>query len=567
MLTCLRVSSFAIIESLEVELEPGLNVVTGETGAGKSILVDALELVLGARGRPEVVRTGAEQAEVEALFDVSDAPAVRAQVAEAGLGETAGEELLVRRVVQAGGRTRAYVNGRLATAAQLADIAGELADISSQHEHHMLVDPSTHAGYLDAFAELGELRAACATQYEALSHATLALEAARAEAAGRGEREDLLRFQIAEIDEMGLAAGEEAPLREERERLRHAHRLASVAGAAEDALYARDASVSEELARIAAEVTDAARLDRSLEEVATQLDAARAQVEEAARELGRYARGVTADPDRLAEIDERLDRLGRLKRKYGGSVEAVLEHRARAGAELERLEHHEERIAALEREHAQAYERAARAARELSTKRKAAATKLATAMSKELGSLGMGGAKIVVDVAQIEGGRGDLVVDGARLTPSGIDRVEFLIAPNKGEEARPLRKIASGGELSRAMLAVKRVLAAHGPGGLYVFDEVDAGVGGAVAEVIGRKLRDVARHHQVVCITHLPQIAVFADAHYRVRKDVTGGRTRSAIDKLGAADRLEEIARMLGGLKVSPKTRAAAAEMLKDARA
>ncbi|MFI5307789.1 MAG: DNA repair protein RecN, partial [Polyangiales bacterium] len=317
--------------------------------------------------------------------------------------------------------------------------------------------------------------------------------------------------------------------------------------------------------RIAAEVEQAAALDPALQPLAEQLAAAGAQLEDVARELGRYARGVSLDQERLQQLDDRLDALGRLKRKHGGSLEAVLQHRERAAAELASLDASEARAEALTRALEQATEQATSLARKLSAARSKAADKLARAVSRELASLSMGDAKVAIEVAQPQGGEDELCVDGARLGATGIDRVEFLIATNRGEDPQPLRKIASGGELSRAMLALKRVLAGLGPVGLYVFDEVDAGVGGAVAEVIGRKLTDVAEHHQVICITHLPQIAVFARAHYHVSKHVEDGRTRSEIRRLTESEQRDEIARMLGGIKITDKTRAAAREMLKSA--
>jgi DNA repair protein RecN (Recombination protein N) len=568
MLTCLRVRHFAIIDELEVELGPGLNVVTGETGAGKSILVDALGLVLGARGRPEVVRTGEKQAEVEALFEIGDDPAARRRLEDAGLD--AEGELLVRRVVLSGGRSRAYVNGRLATAGQLAHLAAGLVDISSQHEHHTLADPATHLLHLDAFGQLAADRQAMAEAHDALAEAATALETVEQRARDRFEREDLLRFQIGEIDQLDPRPNEEASLREERERLRHAERLVAVAGGAEEALYAADGALSESLAQVASEVRHAAAIDPRLETVAQQLEDARTSIEDAAAELGRYARGITHDPARLEELEDRLDRLERLKRKYGGSIEDVLAHRDRARGELGDLEAHEERLEAARKARDAALATASQTARALSAARHKAAQRLGKAMSRELGSLGMGDARVVVEVAPLDGpgaGGDALSVDGARLSRTGVDRAEFLIAPNRGEQARPLRKIASGGELSRALLAIKRVLAGLGPAGLYVFDEVDSGVGGAVAEVIGRKLKEVAGHHQVLCITHLPQIAVYADTHFQVSKEVDAGRTRSRILRLSQGDRLEEVARMLGGLKVTKRTRDAAAEMLRTASA
>jgi len=560
MLTCLRVHSLAIIDELEVELGPGLNVVTGETGAGKSILVTALQLVLGAKGRPEVVRSGAKRAEVEALFEIRD-DVVRERLALAGI--EAADELVIRRVVSSSGRARAYVNGQLAPAAQLKALAAGLADISSQHEHHTLVDPRTHLDYLDAFGKLEAKREAVARAHAALLETTKLLEELRSRHRARADREDLLRYQVQEIDALDPQDGELESLEEERARLRHAHKLASAAGGAEDALYAADDSLTDRLARIAAEVGAAAEIDPSLRDAAEQLETALSQLQDVARDLGRYARDVQVDDERLREVEDRLDLMNRQMRKYGGSVESILAHRDAAAEELDGLEHHEERLAAAESKRKAAHREASTEAHALREMRREHANTLGSRISEELASLGMGGARVEVALAALEGA--GLEVDGARLTATGIDRAEFLIAPNKGEVARPLRKVASGGELSRAMLAIKRVLAGLGSAGLYVFDEVDSGVGGAVAEVIGKKLRSVAEHHQVLCITHLAQIAVHADTHFRVAKHVSGDRTYSEITRLDRGERLEEIARMVGGVKITKRTRAAAKEMLEIA--
>jgi len=564
MLTCLRVRHLAIIDQLEVELGSGLNVITGETGAGKSILIDALGLVLGEKGRPELVRTGAKQAEVEALFDLSDDPEAMARLVASGLDAEA--ELVVRRVVAASGRTRAYLNGRMATAGQLAELAKGLVDISSQHEHHTLVDPGTHMGFLDAFGKLDALREEVRAAHRALREAHEATRAAEEAISQRGEREDLLRFQIREIEELDPQPGEEEELNVERERLRHAEQLTKAAGGAEDVLYAQDDALCEVLGRVAGEVREAAEIDATLAPLADQLESALTQVEEAARELGAYARDVVFDPERHAEVEDRIHKLKRLTRKYGGDVAGILAFRDEAAAELAQLDRAEEHLEELELARKRALDDAAAAARALSKKRRAIAEELGKRISDELATLGMGGARIEVQVEQLDEKRGELVVDGARLSETGIDRVEFLIAPNKGETPRALRKIASGGELSRAMLAIKRVLAGVGRAGMYVFDEVDSGVGGAVAEVIGQKLVDVAAHHQVICITHLAQIAVYADRHYRVVKETEGERTRSRIERLSEPERLEEIARMVGGIEITKSTRKAAQDMLTMAR-
>ena len=563
MLTCLRVRNFAIIEELEVDLGGGLNIVTGETGAGKSILVDALQLVLGARGRLEVVRTDADAAEVEALFDLTDDIDALNTLREQGL-ETDGE-LVVRRVVTAAGRTRAYINGRLATLGQLREVTKGLADISSQHEFHSLADARHHLAYLDAFADHESLVEGVGEAHAALIEAAGRLEEVISEERGRADREDLLRFQVTEIDALADVLGNEEVLFMERERLRHAENLGSTAGEAEAQLYAADDALCGSLSRIATSVEQASQFDPGLGPVADQIKEALVQLEDAASELGRYARDLPFDPRRLAQLEEQIDQLQRIKRKHGGSAAEVLAHGEQAKKELDSLERHEERVDHCQREYDEALKRAATVALSLRKKRQTAAKRLSKAISEELSSLGMGEAKVTVELAALEGGPRELQVDGARLSPTGIDHAELLIAPNRGEEAKPLRKIASGGELSRSMLAIKRVLAGLGPASLYVFDEVDAGIGGAVAEVIGRKIHEVAQYSQVLCITHLPQISAYADAHYRVHKEVVGERTKSDIRLLSDTERLEEIARMLGGVQVTEQARAAAQQLIQGA--
>jgi DNA repair protein RecN (Recombination protein N) len=563
VLTCLRVRNFAIIEELEVELGPRLNIVTGETGAGKSILVDALQLVLGARGRPDVVRTDADSAEVEALFDLNrdsrTAAALQAQ------GIELSDELLIRRVVTASGRTRAYINGRLVTLAQLRELTQGLADISSQHEYHSLVDSRQHLDYLDAFARLTEPLQEMRQAYAAVADAAARLKTLVSEERNRASREDLLRFQVSEIDALRDVLENEDELCLERERLRHAERLGGVAGDAEAWLYSSDDAICAQLSRIANATEQAAEVDPSLAPLANQVREAMIQLEDAASEYGRYSRDLSQDPARLADLEEQLDRASRLRRKYGQDAAEILAYREEAAEELASVEQYEERLDRYQQAYDEALARASSAALKLRKARKKASKVLSRAISEELASLGMGEAQVTVDLAPLDGAGETLQVQGARLSPTGIDRAEFLIAPNRGEEAKPLRKVASGGELSRSMLAIKRVLAGLGPASLYVFDEVDAGVGGAVAEVIGRKIHEVAQHSQVLCITHLPQISAYADAHYRVHKQVVGERTKSDIQRLSEDERLEEIARMLGGVRITEQARAAAQALIESA--
>jgi DNA repair protein RecN (Recombination protein N) len=560
LLAQLTVRNVVLIERLVLELAPGFNVVTGETGAGKSMVVDALSLVLGGRARPDLVRGGAEEAEVEALFELSPGSRAAAKLEAAGIPSE--RELVVRRVVQVEGRSRAYVNGRLCTAAQLAEIAADLCDIASQHESVSLTDPGTHVEYLDAFGRLEGDRLRVAEQVDALAEVLRELEAASAQERGRAERDDFLRWQMREIDELEPRDGEETELEHERGRLRHAEKLQAATRHAAERLYEGEGAICDELGRLASELDQAAGIDGSLAPLARTVESARGELSDAARALARYAETVEASPERLAEVEERAFRLQKLLRKHGPTTADLLAYRAGLARELASLESASERVGELEAEKSRRATEAGTAARALSRKRRDAAEKLADAIGRELSQLGMGRARVVVDVQPTASAGDALLVDGARLTRAGIDRVEFLIAPNRGEEPRPLRRIASGGELSRALLALKRVLADQGPAGTYVFDEVDAGVGGAVAEVIGRSIADIARHRQVLCITHLPQIAALADAHFVVDKTESRGRTHTSVKRLEQAERVAELARMIGGITVGDATRRAAAELL-----
>jgi DNA repair protein RecN (Recombination protein N) len=565
VLATLRIKNFILIDELELVLSPGFNALTGETGAGKSIVVGALGLVLGGRANAEQVRPGADEAEIEALFDVRGSDRLIAQLDAAGVAH--GGELAIRRVVQQGGRSRAYVNGRLSTAGELAALAPELADVASQHESVALTDPATHLDYLDRFARLVAQRGELSAEVARLEEVVGRIVEARAAERGRGEREAFLSFQLQGIDAITPRAGELAELSVERSRLRHAGKLLEVTRHVASRLDQGEDALCDELARFASELHAAAALDPALEGPALALDGCWGALSDVAREIGRYAERAQADPERLAEVEERMYRLEGLLRQHGPTLDDVLAARERIAAELASLAGLESRVADLERERDELLQGAAARARALSAKRRKAAEKLGAAISGELAELGMGGARVVVDVAPLGGDRSELAVDGARLGHDGIDRVEFLISPNRGIDPRPLRRIASGGELSRALLALKRSLAECGPAGLYVFDEVDTGVGGAVAEKLGRAIADVARHHQVLCITHLAAIAAFADAHFVVNKRDEEGMARSEVARVGQKERVAEIARMLAGARVTGAALKAATELIRAARA
>lgn len=538
---------------------PGLTVITGETGSGKSILVHALQLVLGGRARPDVVRTGERQAEVEALFEVGDDARIQERLTQLGL--PAEDDLVVRRVVQAG-RSRATVNGHLTTAGQLRTLAAGLVDISSQHEHQTLADPTTHMDTLDAWADPGALAAEVRDTYAQAVAALDAVSSLREKVAEGADRIDLLRFQLEELDRLDPQPGELKTLEEQIGRLGHTEALRRLAGEAEFALYSRDRSVCGEVAAVEASLTEATGLDPALAPLLAQVTAARVELEDVGAELSRYTTGLDADPEHLATLQDRLHGLRRIARRFSGGLGAAVAHRDAAHQELSVLEDAGAHLDKLQEEADAALRRAGNAAKALSAARHEAAHALGAAIGSELADLGMGEAKIHIQVAP-QPGLGGLSVDGVRLTPRGLDRVELLISPNPGETPRPLKRIASGGELSRALLATKRVLAGLGPVGTYIFDEVDAGVGGAVAESIGLKLAEVAAHHQVLCITHLPQIAALGAQHLRVTKQVSGGRTRSALVPLTADDRVEELARMLGGRTVTAAAREAARALLR----
>jgi DNA repair protein RecN (Recombination protein N) len=562
MLLSLTIDNVVLIDHQVLELGQGFNVLTGETGAGKSMVVDALALVLGGRARPELVRAGLREAEVSALFEIEPGSRIAAKLEAAGVPFDG--DLVVRRVVQAEGRSRAFLNGKAATAAQLAELAPDLCDIASQHESVSLTDPSTHLEYLDAYGRLEQMRDNLSEKVADLGAIVREIERVREAERDRAEREDFLAFQLKEIEELDPSPGEENDIENERARLRHAEKLTKATQGAADRLYEGEDSVYEPLARVSAELDAAAAIDPSLASIARQVEAARTELSEAARALGRYASGIEANPERLVELDDRWFRLQKLLRKHGPTTTELLAHRDELKRQLAELTGADKLRSELEGKLDAGIAAVAAEARSLSKKRRDAAQKLGDAISRELAGLGMGRARVVIDVSPVPShdASGVPPIDGARLTQTGIDRVEFLIAPNKGEEPRPLRRIASGGELSRALLALKRVLAEKGPAGLYVFDEVDAGVSGAIAEVIGRAIADVARHRQVLCITHLPQIAALADQQYVVDKTESKGRTTSSVRKLSARERVEEIARMIGGVRVGEAAKHAALELL-----
>jgi DNA repair protein RecN (Recombination protein N) len=561
MLDTLRIRSFAIIDELEVRFEGGFNVLTGETGAGKSILVDALHLALGGRAQADSVRTGAEEAEVEALFRPRDPALSDARLAALGL-PAAGPELLVRRTVQREGRSRAFVNGALATAAQLAAATRGLLDISGQHEHVGLLDAAAHLDLVDAHAQLLPLRARYEETFASLAEAERARAQLDSDESARAERADWLRYQLDEVEKTAPQPGEDEALSQERKLLTSAEKLRGGAEEAEELLRSGESAAAVAAGKAARRIEELAQIDPTLAPLAQSVRGAAAELDEAARTLGKYAARKGGDPRRLEEVDERLELLRKLARKHGGTLQAAL---ARAGAmqqELAGLENHGEELARREAEVRRRAAAAAQIGRELSDKRRGAAAGFSRAVAAELSELGMAKSELSVRFSSIaEGGiafvpvPGDAESPGAAarkgeavvLGPRGLESAELLLSPNPGEELRPLARIASGGELSRVLLAVKRVLVETDPVDAYLFDEVDAGIGGATADAVGRALAAVSRGRQVLCITHLPQIAAFAARHQVAEKEVARGRTQSRVALVEGEARLRELARLLSG--------------------
>ena len=553
MLRHLRVTNFAILSDVSIDLGPGLNVLTGETGAGKSLIVDAVNLLRGGRASADIPRAGTDEAVVEASFEVPPdlRQRVLARLGEAGLPawDQHDEEgvVVVRRLIHRGGRSRVYVNGALTTAGRLAEIGELLVDLSGQHQHQGLVDAQRHREILDEVAERPEVVAAMEAAWRELE----AIDAERAAASeGGAERADFLRFQLEEIDGAGLRAGEDAELGRERTRLASLERLESGARAARELLYDGDDSAVERLDAAGRELDRLVPLDDRLGDAARAVGEARVLVEDAAARVRAYADRLEGEPGRLEEIDDRLALIGRLKRKHGGEVADVLARAAALRRELEAIEGAEDRRAELDAVRERAARAAAARAAELTRVRREAAAKLAREVGAALAELGMGAATLAV------------AVEPREIGPSGADRVELMLCANRGEEPKALSKVASGGELSRIMLALKLVLRRADPVATYVFDEVDAGIGGGTAEVVGQKIRAVAAHRQVLCVTHLPQIAALADRHFRVSKAEAEGRTETAVVALSAAARRDELARMLGGLTITAEARAHAEAML-----
>ena len=563
MIETLRIENLAIVSRAELEFGPGLNVLTGETGAGKSIVLGALALLAGGRASPDLVREGEDEAVVEAVFRVDSLPELAAELERRGLA--AGEELVVRRTIARSGRGRARIGGELVPAATLAELFEGRLEISSQHESQRLLRPGAQSRLLDAAGSLLGDRAALETAFERLRALDREIGELRARAEELSRREDYLKFQVKEIDEAKVEAGQFEALLAERGRLAHAERLIGDAGGAAALLAGEEGGPEapgalDQLADAARRVDALASLDPSLGELAERLRSARAELDDAARELARYAESIEVDPARLAEVEERLARLERLRRKYGPDEVSILRFRDGAAGELEALGGADARLGQLERDRGAAHEQLAVLARRLSEARTRVAARLAQEVEAHLRELAMPEGRFQVALVPAE------APQGMPCGPGGAESAEFLFSANAGESPQALRRVVSGGELSRVFLAVKSALRRAEAGMVLVFDEVDAGIGGRVADRVGRVLAELASEHQVLCITHLPQIAARAEVHLRVDKRVEGERTLAAVTRLEGRARVDEIALMAGGETVGKATLRHAQELLRTRR-
>ena len=553
MIETLRIERLAVVESAEVHFGPGLNVLTGETGAGKSLVLGALSLLAGARASSDQVREGADEAVVEAVFRTGDLPELEAELAGRGL-EVEEHELIVRRSISRSGRSRARIGGAQVPVSTLAELFQGRIEISSQHASQALLRPEVQGRLLDAHGGLLERRGEVEAGVRGLRELDREIADLRARAEERARREDFLAFQVREIEDAAVEPGELARLEQERGRLRHAEQLCAEAGLAArclggDPAAPETAGAADLLADAARRVEALAELDAGLGELAARLRGAHLEAAEACAELERYAEAIEADPARLAALEERLDRLERLRRKYGDDEDAILAFRDRAAAELAAVAGADARLGELEAERADRAKRVERAAAELSRGRRKAAVDMAEAVRAGLARLAMPEACFEVALEPVA------AEEGLPCGGSGAEAAELRFSANPGEPPRALRRVASGGELSRVFLALKNVLRRAGAGTALVFDEVDAGVGGGVADRIGAVLAELAGAHQVLCITHLPQIAARADTHFRIAKTTRAGRTHASLERLDESARLDEVARMAGGETISEATR------------
>ena len=557
MLQLLSISNIALIDDLRVEFDGALNLLTGETGSGKSIIVDALGVLIGGRFTSELLKSGAERGSIEGLFLLAPNPQLESLLENSGLQN--GDELIIRREISAGGRNKIFINNQLATQSLLRDLRPFLVDIHGQGDQQTLFDTDTHLELLDSFAGHHALRAEVAEAYEALTGLQRELATLRKDSAEKFQLVDTLQFQIAELENAQLSLGEDERLEEEGRRLSNIEKLTTLCQSSYSRIYEDDDAALARLRQTLKEIEELSEYDSGFREYLEGLESARAVLEDLSFALRDFADKLEFSPSRLATIADRLAELSRLKRKYGGAIEAALEHLAQSQDRLRQIETSDEREQQLTAELQTAQQRYLETARKLHKQRVKAAKALEKAVEQGIAEVAMESARFEV---QVNGDLGSDDVNGAA-GRNGIDRVEFYFSANVGEEVKPLARVASGGEASRLMLVLKTVSNASEFPRTIVFDEIDSGIGGRVSEAVGIKLKKLSETNQVLCVTHQPQIARFADNHLVVQKEAHDGRTLVNVNKLDRAGRVEEIARMLTGAEITDSARRHARELLK----
>lgn len=543
MLNHLNITAFALIDRLSLSFEKGMTVLTGETGAGKSIIVDALQVVLGDRVDPGMIRSGEALTRVEASFLVPGGTEE---------GDPDNGEIIVSREIPRTGRGKILIDGSLSPLSRLKDLGDGLVDLHGQHEHQSLLRTQAHLSALDSFAGTGDLRGRHEVLFREKAEISARIRSLEEGARERHARRDYLQFVVSELESAALDQGEEEDLKDEERVLASAERLLLTTGEVLDTLYQADSSLADGVGRAASSLRSLVEIDSRLAEAADLLGSSLAQMEEAAHLLRDYGGKVQADPDRLIQVSERLALMAGLKKKYGPTIAEVLAFLDSARSELEGLGTAEEDEGSLRRREAELGEALEKLAESLREGRRSAIADFERAVQVELKDLAMEKVRFSISLEEAPHG------------PGGWDSVEFLISPNPGEPLMPLRKIASGGELSRVMLALKRILAGGDAIPTLVFDEIDSGIGGRVAGVLGRKLKEISQHHQVLCVTHLAPVAAFADHHILVEKSQAGNRTVVEIRYLGGEERIRELARMMGGMEITPSVIESAKELLEE---
>ena len=563
MLRSLYIRDYALIEKLEVEFDHGLNIITGETGAGKSILLGALKLILGERASTEDLRTGAQKAIIEGIFDNTGSPRI-AKLLEAHSLDPA-DQIILRREITAS-QSRAFVNDSPATLPVIREVASQLIDLHGQHEHQMLLRTETHLEMLDNFGGLEGLVSRFQNQYEEVSKIIRERDNLKARERELSQQKELFGFQIEEIDQVDPREDEEELLEQERSVLEHAERLHEVTVRLYEILYEADGAVSDQLVLVRNELQNIAGIDASLEESAKEAESAHIIVTELAKYLQDYNARIEFNPQRLDAIRDRLGDLENLKRKYGGSLSAVIAHRKEIGEKFEVASNFEDAITRLNESLTDRQHELSDLAIRLSKKRKEIGRRIEKAIVAELAGLGMPDSRFEVrfDVQTSDDGWITNKHDALRYTAFtyGMDVVEFFISTNPGEELRPLARVASGGEVSRIMLALKTILAKSERLPILVFDEIDAGISGAIARKVGESMRGLAQYHQIIAITHLPQIAALGHIHFKVSKHVSDGRTRSNIQRLSEQDRTTHVAELISGSEVTDAALESARELM-----